>query len=148
MTLPELKQLPTQEEVDALKAQVNRFKHGVESFNKTGSMNELLSAYIETPKQCLDKHDAKLRMQLDCALKAQVNCLREELKILSIGLGFSLCHGDGVIKRSDIKKLIGDVDKALEATPEQYLAKVKAKAIEGYKRQIAESKQLDLATKS
>ena len=63
-------------------------------------------------------------------LKSQVNCLREELKMLNIGLSFSLCHGDGVIKRSDIKKLISDVDKALESTPEQCLAEVKAKAIE------------------
>lgn len=63
-------------------------------------------------------------------LKAQVNALREELKMLNIGLSFSLCHGDGVIKRSDIKKLISDVDKELEATPEQCLAEVKAKAIE------------------
>lgn len=63
-------------------------------------------------------------------LKAQVNALREELKMLNIGLSFSLCHDDGVIKRSDIKKLISDVDKELEATPEQCLAEVKAKAIE------------------
>lgn len=42
-----------QEQIDALKAQVNRFKRGVESFNKTRSMNELLSAYIETPEHCL-----------------------------------------------------------------------------------------------
>ena len=48
-----------QEQIDALKAQVNRFKRGVESFNKTRSMNELLSAYIETPEQCLAKVKAK-----------------------------------------------------------------------------------------
>ena len=46
-------------QIDQLKAQINRFKCGVESFNKTGSMNELLSAYIETPKQCLAEVKAK-----------------------------------------------------------------------------------------
>ena len=56
-----------QEQIDALKAQVNRFKRGVESFNKTRSMNELLSAYIETPNQCLAEVKAKA---IEDAIKA------------------------------------------------------------------------------
>lgn len=48
-----------QGQIDALKAQVNQFKRGVESFNKTRSMNELLKAYSEAPEQCLAEVKAK-----------------------------------------------------------------------------------------
>ena len=83
--------------------------------------------------------------QID-ALKAQVNCLREELKILSIGLGFSLCHADGIIKRTDIKNLISNVDKILELTPEQCFAEIKAKAIEEYKQNLPNVNGLSVDT--
>ena len=63
--------------------------------------------------------------QID-ALKAQVNCLRDALKILD--------------RNSKARE-------ALNATPEQCLAKVKAKAIEEYKKEQAETMRLDLATK-
>lgn len=48
-----------QEQIEQLKAQVNQFKRGVESFNKTRSMNELLKAYSEAPEQCLAEVKAK-----------------------------------------------------------------------------------------
>lgn len=66
-------------------------------------------------------------------LKAQVNCLRKAaLDAISYMTG------------GEAKANLRD---AYDATPEQCLAKVKAKAIEDYKNQLAESKQLDLATK-
>lgn len=61
-----------QEQINALKAQVNLFKRGVESFNKTGSMNELLSAYIETPEQCLAEVKAKTIEDARDTVKAKV----------------------------------------------------------------------------
>lgn len=63
--------------------------------------------------------------QID-ALKAQVNCLREVLKVLD--------------RNSKARE-------ALEATPEQCLAEVKAKAIGEYKKEQAEIMRLDLVTK-
>ena len=68
--------------------------------------------------------------QID-ALKAQVNCLREALTNAAKSPNYAFHYAK----------------EALEATPEQCLAEVKAKAIEDYKNQLAESKQLDLATK-
>ena len=67
--------------------------------------------------------------QID-ALKAQVNCLREAL-----------------LEQRSRYHVAKDLDAVLEANPEQCLAEVKAKAIEEYKNQLAESKQLDLSTK-
>lgn len=66
-------------------------------------------------------------------LKAQVNCLREALLN-------TIMYRVGTVN-------YGDPLEALESTPEQCLAEVKAKAIEEYRRQIAESKQIDMATK-
>ena len=67
------------------------------------------------------------------ALKAQVNCLRKAaLDAISYMTG------------GEAKANLRD---AYDATPEQCLAKVKAKAIEEYKLQQAELKQLDIATK-
>ena len=63
--------------------------------------------------------------QID-ALKAQVNCLRDALKILD--------------RNSKARE-------ALETTPEHCLAKVKAKAIEEYKKEQAEMKRMEFATK-
>ncbi len=64
------------------------------------------------------------------ALKAQVNRFREAL-----------------LEQRSRYHVAKDLDAVLEATPEQCLAEVKAKAIEDYKREVAESKQLDLSTK-
>lgn len=65
--------------------------------------------------------------QID-SLKAQVNCLREVL-----------------IEQRSRYHVAKDLDEVLDATPEQCLAKAKAKAIEEYKLQQAE--QLDIAIK-
>lgn len=65
------------------------------------------------------------------ALKAQVNLLREALINAAKAPNYAFHY----------------TKEALEATSEQCLAEVKAKVIEEYKRQVAESKQLDLATK-
>lgn len=66
-------------------------------------------------------------------LKAQVNCLREAaLDAISFMVG-----GEAKAKLRD----------AYDATPEQCLAKVKAKAIEEYKQEQAEMKQMELATR-
>ena len=73
--------------------------------------------------------------QID-ALKARVNYLREALLMIAMPTG-----GDQTNTNHSI------AIEALEATPEQCLAEVKDKAIEDYKNQLAESKQLDLATK-
>ena len=70
--------------------------------------------------------------QID-ALKAQVNCLREALLC-------AITYREGTVN-------YGDPLGALDMTPEQCLAEVKAKAIEEYKREVAESMRLDLATK-
>ena len=67
------------------------------------------------------------------ALKAQVNCLRRAVMAASVKC-----------VPSDLVQVFND---ALEATPEQCLAKVKAKAIEEYKKEQAETMRLDLATK-
>ena len=70
--------------------------------------------------------------QID-ALKAQVNCLRKAaLDAISYMTG------------GEAKANLRD---AYDATPEQCLAEVKAKAIEEYKQEQAELKQLDIATK-
>lgn len=70
--------------------------------------------------------------QID-ALKAQVNCLRKAaLDAISYMTG------------GEAKANLRD---AYDATPAQCLAEVKAKVIEEYKREVAESKQIDLATK-
>lgn len=66
-------------------------------------------------------------------LKAQANCLREAaLDAISFMVG-----GEAKAKLRD----------AYDATPEQCLAKVKAKAIEEYKQEQAEMKQMELATR-
>ena len=70
--------------------------------------------------------------QID-ALKAQVNCLREAMM-------------------KGIYALTGGTTKAelidtYDATAEQCLAEVKAKVIEEYKKEQAETMRLDLATK-
>lgn len=70
--------------------------------------------------------------QID-ALKAQVNCLREALLN-------TIMYRKGTVN-------YGDPLEALELNPEQCLAKVRAKAIEGYKKEQAETMRLDLATK-
>jgi hypothetical protein len=70
--------------------------------------------------------------QID-ALKAQVNCLRKAaLDAISYMTG------------GEAKANLRD---AYDATPEQCLAEVKAKAIEEYKKEQAETMRLDLATK-
>ncbi len=76
-------EMTDQEQIGALKAQVNRFKRGVESFNKTRSMNDLLSAYIETPKQCLAEVKAKA---IEEYKKEQAEAMRLDLatKIMMI----------------------------------------------------------------
>ncbi len=71
--------------------------------------------------------------QID-ALKAQVNCLREALD-------------KAKDKLSNENIYDNNIRFALQATPEQCLAEVKAKAIEEYKLQQAELKQLDMVTK-
>ena len=68
--------------------------------------------------------------QID-ALKAQVNCLREALTNAAKAPNYAFHYAK----------------EALEATPEQYLAEVKAKAIEEYKKEQAETMRLDIATK-
>lgn len=55
------------------------------------------------------------------ALKAQVNCLRDELRATHCFLW----------KASVADYIARDIEKALEATPEQCLAEVKAMVIEG-----------------
>ena len=70
--------------------------------------------------------------QID-SLKAQVNCLREALLNTIMYRKGSVNYGDPL--------------EALESTPEQCLAEVKAKAIEEYKKEQAETMRLDLATK-
>ena len=70
--------------------------------------------------------------QID-ALKAQVNCLREALLN-------TIMYRVGTVN-------YGDPLKALESTPEQCLAKVRAKAIEEYKKEQAEMKRMEFATK-
>ena len=70
--------------------------------------------------------------QID-ALKAQVNCLRhclQQARNNSDREAFERCYG-----------------KTLAMTKEQCLAEVKAKAIEEYKKEQAETMRLDLATK-
>lgn len=67
--------------------------------------------------------------QID-ALKAQVNCLREAL-----------------LEQRSRYYAAKDLDAVLEANPEQCLAEVKAKVIEEYKKEQAETMRLDLATK-
>ncbi len=70
--------------------------------------------------------------QID-ALKAQVNCLRKAaLDAISYMTG------------GEAKANLRD---AYDATPEQCLAEVKAKAIEEYKKEQAETMRLELATK-
>ena len=70
--------------------------------------------------------------QID-ALKAQVNCLRKAaLDAISYMTG------------GEAKANLRD---AYDATPEQCLAEVKAKAIEEYKQEQAEMKQMEFATK-
>ena len=64
-------------------------------------------------------------------LKAQVNCLREALTNAAKAPNHTFYY----------------TKEALEATPEQCLAEVKAKAIEEYKQEQAEMKQMELATK-
>lgn len=71
-------------------------------------------------------------------LKAQVNCLREVLKQLA-KLGNGDKYGNSIGNTIAIN--------ALAKTPEQCLAEVKAKAIEEYKQEQAEMKQMELATK-
>lgn len=67
------------------------------------------------------------------ALKAQVNCLRKAaLDAISYMAG------------GEAKANLRD---AYDATPEQCLSEVKAKAIEEYKKEQAETMRLDLATK-
>ena len=66
-------------------------------------------------------------------LKAQVNCLRhclEQARNDKDKEAFERCYG-----------------KTLAMTSNQCLAEVKAKAIEDYKKEQAEVKRLDLATK-
>ncbi len=70
--------------------------------------------------------------QID-ALKVQVNCLREALI--------------NVITFREGTTNYGNPSEALAATPEQCLAEVKAKAIEEYKKEQAETMRLELATK-
>ena len=70
------------------------------------------------------------------ALKAQVNCLREFLLDKKHSCVYD--HWKGFHH---------NVLDLLDKTPEQCLAEVKAKAIEEYKREVLESKQIDLATK-
>ena len=70
--------------------------------------------------------------QID-TLKAQVNCLREA----ALDAIFSMVGGEVKAKLRD----------AYDATPEQCLAEVKAKAIEEYKKEQAEIMRLDIATK-
>ena len=70
--------------------------------------------------------------QID-ALKAQVNYLRKAaLDAISFMVG------------GEAKANLRD---AYDATPEQCLAEVKAKAIEEYKKEQAETMRLDIATK-
>lgn len=71
--------------------------------------------------------------QID-ALKAQVNCLRNAL--------------DNVLGVEDVTVDVAiTIANALKSSPEQCLAKVKAKAIEEYKQEQAEMKQMGFATK-
>ena len=74
--------------------------------------------------------------QID-ALKAQVNCLRDELRATH----------DFLWKAGVADYIARDIEKVLETTPEQCLAEVKAKAIEEYKKEQAEIMRLDIATK-
>lgn len=122
MTLPELKQLPTHEEVDALKAQVNYLRHKLIFANavlgKEGFADHIVQdiekALELTKEQCLSLHDAKL--------KAQVNCLRRAL-VDATSLGFDF-YG---MRRNDRRARIAI--NALESTTEQCLDEVKALAI-------------------
>jgi len=48
-------------EINELKAQVNALRDGVTYFNRSGGdLNKLLTAYIDTPAQCLKQHDLAL----------------------------------------------------------------------------------------
>jgi hypothetical protein len=60
------------------------------------------------------------------ALLSNVYRLREEGNSISIGLGFSLCHGDGEVRRKDIKKLRDRMDRLVAETPEQSLATIQS----------------------
>ena len=70
------------------------------------------------------------------ALKAQVNCLREFLLDEKHSCVYD--HWKGFHHK---------VLDLLDKTPEQCLAEVKAKAIEEYKKERAETMRIDLATK-
>jgi len=48
------------DEINGLKAQVNSLKDGVTHFNASGGdLNQLLAAYVHTPRQCLASYRAK-----------------------------------------------------------------------------------------
>ena len=99
-------------------------------------------------KNRLDEN-VSLVEQID-ALKAQVNCLREALvNSLTYREGFGVKCKDTL--NSGILALLSqdthEIITALEATPEQCLTEVKAKVIEEYKKEQAETMRLDLATK-
>lgn len=52
-------------ELNELKAQVNALRDGVTYFNRSGgNLDNLLTAYIDTPAQCLKQHDLDLLNQL------------------------------------------------------------------------------------
>ncbi len=48
-------------EINELKAQVNALRDGVTWFNRSGGdLTKLLTAYIDTPAQCLKQHNIAL----------------------------------------------------------------------------------------
>lgn len=81
MNLPELKKLPTQEEVDELKAQVERFHNAWFEYVETGSDEALNDAFNKTPAQCL----AEVRAQAVAEYKASDEYAKEHDRIYRAG---------------------------------------------------------------
>ena len=60
-----------EEEIKALKAQVNQFKDGVTHFNKShGDLNRLLVAYVHTPAYCLADVRAEAVIDYEASLSS------------------------------------------------------------------------------
>lgn len=65
-------------------------------------------------------------------LTAQNTEILEKLRSISIGLGFSLCHGDGAVKRKNIKVEMERIESLLESSPTGSLNKHNAALLHHY----------------